>query len=140
MKYLFFVLALCISANLMAQSVAVHKDPRIDILIRKQAEVNNVSTRNSTKRRFAKGYRVLVASTTSRTEAVAARTKVLTYYPELKPYMNHQSPYFKVTAGNFLTRGEAAAYQKRMSAVFPGGVFIINATVEVKPENVEEKD
>lgn len=126
----------------MAQngSVAIYKDPRIDILLKKQAEINNVSTRNSAKRRTARGYRLLVASTNNRTEAIAARTKVLTYYPELKAYMYHQSPYFKVTAGNFLTRGEASAYQKRMNAVFSGGVFIINATIEVKPEDVEDKD
>ena len=140
MKHVFFLLAVFFSVNAMAQnSVAVIKDPRIDLLLKKQAEVNNVSTRNSTKRRFAKGYRLMVANTINRAEAITARTKVLTYYPELKAYMYHQSPYFKVTAGNFLTRSEASAYQKRVSNVLPGTV-IINATVEVKPEEVEDKD
>lgn len=139
MKQLFLLAALFFSAQLMAQSVVVHKDPRVDILLKKQAEVNNISTRNSAKRRFAKGYRVLVASTSNRNEAMAARTRVLTYFPELKPYTHHQSPYFKVTAGNFLTRAEAAAYQKRMAPHFPNGVFIINATVEVRPEDVEKE-
>lgn len=143
MKQLFLLMALFVSANLMAQStgsVSVYKDPRIDILLKKQAEVNNVSTRNSSSRRSSKGYRLLIASTNNRNEAIAARTKVLTYYPELKAYMFHQSPYFKVTAGNFVNRGDAVAYQKRMSAVFPGGVFVINATIEVKPEDVEDKE
>ncbi len=143
MKLLFFVLGLFISGSLMAQStgsVVVHKDPRVDVLLKKQAEVNNLSTRNSSKRRFAKGYRVMVANTTNRNEAMAARTKILTYYPELKPYLHHQSPYFRITAGNFLTRAEAVAYQKRMSNIFPNGVFIVNATVEVKPEEVENKE
>lgn len=141
MRYLFIAAALFVSANLMAQSngsVVVHKDPRIDVLVKKQAEVNNVSTRNSAKRRSAKGYRLMVASTTNRNEAIAARTKVLTYFPELKPYMHHQSPYFKVTAGNFLTRNEAVAYQKRMTPLFSGGVFVVNAIVEVEPEAVEK--
>lgn len=139
MKYVFFFVALFVSANLMAQSVAVYKDPRIDVLLKKQAEVNNVSTRNKTSRRTARGYRLLVANTNNRTEAMAARTKILTYYPELKPYLTHQAPYFKVAAGNFLTRAEASAYQRRMSSVLPGAV-IINATIEVKPEDVEDKD
>lgn len=129
-----------LSVQLSAQdAVMVHKDPRIDILLKKQAEVNNLSTRNSAKRRFAKGYRLLVASTNNRNEAMAARTKVLTYFPELKPYTHHQSPYFKVTAGNFLTRSDAAAYQKRLSSYFTT-VVIVNATVEVKPEDVERKE
>lgn len=139
MKYLFFVLALFVSGTLMAQSVAVHKDPRIEILIKKQAEINNASTRNSAKRRSSKGFRLLIANTSSRTDAMAARTKSLTYFPELKPYLVHQAPYFKITVGNFLTRAEAAAYQKRMASLFPGGIFIVNATIEVKPEEVEKE-
>lgn len=141
MKQIFLFAAMFFSVQLMAQNaVVVHKDPRIDVLLKKQAEVNNVSTRNATKRRNAKGYRVMVASTSNRKEAMAARTKVLTMFPELKPYTYHQSPYFKVTAGNFLTRAEAVSYQKRMSPHFPGGVSVINATIEVKPEDVEDKE
>ncbi|MFV0604729.1 MAG: SPOR domain-containing protein [Niabella sp.] len=141
MTRLFFLMVLFISSQVMAQqaaSVSVYKDPRIDVLIKKQAEVNDYSTRNASKRRNTKGYRLLVASTSNRNDAIAARTKVLTYYPELKAYMYHQSPYFKVTAGNFLTRADAAAYQKRMNANFAGGVFIINATIEVKPEDIKD--
>lgn len=120
--------------------VAVYKDPRIDVLLKKQAEANNLSTRNSSKRRTAKGYRILVISTNSREEAIAAKTAIYNYFPELKVYMWHQSPYYKVKAGNFLTRDEASSYQKRLGPVFPRGVFIMNDVVEVKPEAVDTKD
>ncbi|MBZ4191662.1 SPOR domain-containing protein [Niabella beijingensis] len=137
MKYLLLpVLLFFLSSQLKAQGgVAVYKDPRIDQLLKKQADVNNISTRNSTKRRTAPGYRLLIISTNNKAEAIAARTKIYSNFPELKPYMWHQSPYFKVKAGNFTSRQEAQAYQKRLSAFFPGGVFLMNDIVEVSPDS-----
>ncbi len=143
MKQLLFLGALFISANIFAQSlgsVAVYKDPRIEMLLKKQADVNNVSTRTATKRRTAKGYRLLVISTNNRNEAIAAKTKVYSSFPELKAYMWHQSPFYKVKAGNFTSRAEAVNYQKRLSSFFPNGVFIMNDIVEVKPEDIEEPE
>lgn len=137
MKYLLLpVFLFFLSSQLKAQGgVAVYKDPRIDLLLKKQADVNNISTRNSTKRRTAPGYRLLIISTNNKAEAIAARTKIYSNFPELKPYMWHQSPYFKVKAGNFTSRQEAQAYQKRLSAFFPGGVFLMNDIVEVSPDS-----
>ena len=143
MKQLLFLGALFISANIFAQSlgsVAVYKDPRIEMLLKKQADVNNVSTRTATKRRTAKGYRLLVISTNNRNEAIAAKTKVYSSFPELKAYMWHQSPFYKVKAGNFTSRADAVNYQKRLSSFFPNGVFIMNDIVEVKPEDIEEPE
>lgn len=141
MRYIFIAVALLITNFLLAQtttSVAIYKDPRIDVLLKKQAEVNNISTRSATKRRTARGYRLLIISTTNRSEALAARTKIFTNFPELKPYMWFQSPYTKVKAGNFTSRSEAQAYQKRMASVFPNGVHIMNDIVEIKPEDIPE--
>lgn len=143
MKQLLFLGALFISANIFGQSlgsVAVYKDPRIEMLLKKQADVNNVSTRTATKRRTAKGYRLLVISTNNRNEAIAAKTKVYSSFPELKAYMWHQSPFYKVKAGNFTSRADAVNYQKRLSSFFPNGVFIMNDIVEVKPEDIEEPE
>ncbi len=143
MKTLLFVSLLFLTTSLFAQttgSVNVYKDPRIDILLKKQAETNDLSTRNTSKRRTARGYRLLVVSSNNRGEALAARTKILTNFPELKAYMWYQSPYYKIKAGNFISRNEAEAYQKRMSSMFPGNIFIMNDTVEVKPEEADEQE
>ncbi|AHF14524.1 sporulation protein [Niabella soli DSM 19437] len=139
MKFLIPAVLLLVATGLHAQSdngsVTVHKDPRADLLLKKQADVNDASTRNSTKRRTASGYRLLVISTNSKQEAIAARTKIYSSFPELKPYMWHQSPYYKVKAGNFTSRKEAQAYQKKLAPYFPAGVFLINDVVEVNPED-----
>lgn len=54
-------------------SVIVHKDARLDLLVKKQAEINEATTRES--RRTDKGFRILLISTNSREEAIAAKLK-----------------------------------------------------------------
>ena len=114
-----------------SNSVIVHKDPRLDLLVKKQAQINEVTSRDA--RRSDKGFRLMIISTNNRDEAIAAKTKVYTYFPELKAYLWYQSPYFKLKAGNFKERKDAEAYQKRLNIYFPKGVFIMNDIIEVKP-------
>ena len=141
MKPLLAIITLLISFNLLAQdttwhktndtfSVIVHKDPRIDLLVKKQIQINEETSREA--RRVGKGYRLLVINTNKRDEAAAAKTKVYTYFPELKSYLLYQAPYFKLKVGNFKDRKEAEDYQKRLQKYFPKGVFIMNDTIEVK--------
>lgn len=121
-----------------ASSVVIHKDPRLDLLVNKQAQINEITTRDA--RKTGKGYRLMVISTNSRDEAIAAKTTIYTYFPELKAYLWHQSPYYKVKAGNFRDRKEAEQFQQRLSVYFPKGVYIMNDVVELKPEKNTEED
>ena len=117
-------------------SVLIHKDPRLDMLIKKQAQINEITSRDA--RRTDKGYRIIIISTNNRDEAISAKTKVYTYFPELKAYLWYQSPYFRVKAGNFKDRTDAEAYQKRMNVYFPKGVFIMKDIIEVKLSKMDE--
>lgn len=143
---LFSILFLCCAFTSFAQSdstwrmgasVVVHKDPRIDLLVQKQASINT-----ATKKMYGRtmrGYRLMVMNTNKRDEAIAAKTKVYTTFPELKAYLVYQAPFFRLKAGNFKTRDEASRYQRLMGAHFPKGVFIVNDTIEVKPEETPEE-
>jgi hypothetical protein len=115
-----------------SSSVTVHKDPRISLLVTKQMQVNELTSRDA--RKNGKGFRLLIIRTNNRDEALAAKSKVYTYFPELKAYLWHQSPYYNVKAGNFKDRKEAEAYQKKMNVYFPKGVFVMNDIVEIKLE------
>lgn len=139
MKNVFLLLALFIlktgfSQNTLdtSRSVVVHKDPRVDLLLSSQAATNAAIKKATT--RSARGYRLLIVNTNKRDEAIDAKTKVYTHFPDLKAYLVYQSPYFKLKAGNFRTRDEAERYRKTMSAIFPKGVFIIADTIELQPE------
>ncbi|HLG40676.1 MAG TPA: SPOR domain-containing protein [Chitinophagaceae bacterium] len=119
-------------------SVTVHKDPRLDLLVKKQIQINEETTREA--RKSGKGYRLMIISTSNRDEAIAAKTKVYTYFPELKAYLWHQSPYYKLKAGNFKERKDAEAYQKKLNAYFPKGVFIMNDIVELRSDKNSEEN
>ncbi len=114
-----------------SNTVIIHKDPRLEMLIKKQASINEITSRDA--RRTDKGFRLMIISTTNRDEAIAAKTKIYTYFPELKAYLWYQSPYFRVKAGNFKDRKDAETYQKRINTYFPRGVFIMKDVIEVKP-------
>ncbi len=127
------------SSGVFAQdSVIVHKDPRVDVLVKKQSSINKAVKKASI--RTMRGYRLLVVNTNKREEAMDAKAKIYTYFPDLKAYLSYQSPYFKLKAGNFKTRAEAEVYKKNMAAIFPKGVFIINDTIEIKPETEDEEN
>ena len=139
MKSAFVCLFSLVSINMYAQqltsdtsSVVIHKDSRIDLLVKKQAEINEETTRNA--RRVTKGFRLLVVNTNKRDEAISAKAKLYQYFPELKSYLLYQSPYFKLKAGNFKERKDAESYQKKLNAFFPKGVFVMNDMIEVKPD------
>ena len=149
MKFILSISVLIISTGTFAQvdktarkpdsiTVIVHKDTRLDLLVKKQAVINEATSRDG--RRTDKGFRLLIISTNNREEAFAAKTKVLTHFPDLKAYMWYQSPYFRVKAGNFKDRKDAESYQRRMNTYFPRGVFIMKDIIEVKPGKGGEED
>ena len=113
-----------------ANAVIIHKDPRLDLLVKKQAEVNKVTGVDN--RKTDKGYRILVISTNNREEALKAKTKIYTYFPDLKAYLWYQSPYFRVKAGNFKDKQTADKYKNRLSVYFPNGVFVMKDIIEQK--------
>ncbi|MBD0366961.1 MAG: SPOR domain-containing protein [Flavisolibacter sp.] len=124
--------------TLQTASVIIHKDPRIDLLVKKKAAINKNAKKSVA--RTGRGYRLLILSTNNREEAIDAKTKVYTYFPDLKVYLSYQTPFFKLKAGNFQTRAEAERYRKNMATLFPGGVFIINDTIEIKAEKTTTEE
>ena len=62
--------------NADSNSIVVHKDPRIDMLVRKQIQINEETSRDS--RRIVKGWRLMVITTNKRDEAIAAKTRIYT--------------------------------------------------------------
>src|SRR4030095_4883037 len=120
MKKLYLLLVLGVSLNTFAQidsgSVIVHKDPRLSLLVKKQAQINEETTRNN--RRSMPGFRIQVINTTDRSNAIDAKSKVYKLYPELKAYLLYQSPYFRLKVGNFKTREDAEEYLKSLTRDF----------------------
>lgn len=139
MKSLLFIIGSIISLSSVGQekpTVIVHKDPRIDQLVKKQIEINEFNTRDA--RRFVQGFRILILSTNDRAKADEAKMTVYKNFPELKAYMQYQSPYFKLKVGNFKDQKEADVYLKKLQLYFPASVYIIRDMIEVNPDKSTE--
>ena len=142
MKPLIGILLLLTSLRLSAQTdtntVVVHKDPRIDWLVKKQIEINEVTTRNA--RRSAPGFRILVINTNDRNKAFTAKSKIYQEFPELKAYLMYQSPFYKLKVGNFKERNDADEYLSAIKQYFPTGVYIVRDVIEVNPDKSGEPE
>ncbi|QNA45476.1 SPOR domain-containing protein [Lacibacter sediminis] len=82
-------------------------------------------------KKMVNGYQLQVLNTTDRTEALNAKSLLLTKYPQQKTFLMYQSPYYKIRFGNFLTQTEALSYQKKVKTHFTN-VFVIPAKFEIK--------
>ena len=111
--------------------VEVVKDPRIDLLLAKQEELNKkVFLENN---RTAPGFRVMVISTNDRSKGLEVKTRLMRDYPEHKTYLIYQSPYFKILIGNFRNKADAESLQRQISRTYPTGVIVVPTMVELKP-------
>lgn len=137
-----FILLLLVTCSLASfaqttsNAVVVHKDPRIDQLVKKQMEINEYTTRDN--RRTAKGFRIQVVSTRDRNEAISAKTKMLQSFPAHNSYIQYNAPFFKLKLGNFKTRAEAEQVMRQVVKFYPSGSFIVAETIEVKLDKLEE--
>ena len=136
MRHLIFFCLLLSSIPSIAQTdsgtVVVHKDPRIELLINKQIEINEYTTRNA--RRNVQGYRILVINTNDRAKATEAKARIYQKFRELPAYLMYQSPFYKLKVGNFREREEAEQYLADIQRLFPTGVFVVRDVIEVKPD------
>lgn len=113
--------------------VVVFKDYRLDILARKEAELNTAILK--TEARLAKGYRLMVLNTSDKDYAFKVRAELLQKFPEQKPYMWFANPYIRIKFGNFRTKEEADVYKKQISKMLNGAnIYYLPETIEVVPD------
>jgi hypothetical protein len=136
MKFILTLFTVLLSFGAFAQndsgSVAIHKDHRVDLLIAKQIEINEITTRNA--RRTGPGFRILVINTNDRNKAYEAKTQIYQSFPELKAYLMYQTPFIKLKVGNFKTRPEAEEYVESLKRLFPTGVYVVRDVIEMNNE------
>ena len=136
MKIFAFLVVLFASLRVNAQndtgSVVINKDPRIDMLIKKQIDINEETTRDT--RRTAPGYRIQVINSNDRNKVFAVKAKIYQLYPKLKPYLMYQPPFYKLKVGNFRTKEEAEEYRQELARQFPAGLYVVKDVIEVKPD------
>jgi hypothetical protein len=117
-------------------ALVVHKDNRIEVLLKKQANINKTAIYKTNGGQY-KGYRVMVLSTNDKELAYRTKGSLLGRYPDSRIYMSYQTPFYKLKMGDFLKRGDAEDLRKELSVMFPRGVFIVSDIIQLTPD--EEK-
>jgi hypothetical protein len=119
--------------------VAIIKDYRLDILARKESEVNTAILKSQA--RTAKGYSLMVLNTSDKDYDFKFRNELLQKFPEQKPYMWYANPYIRIKFGNFRTKEEAEYYRKQISQMLNGAnIYFLNETIEVVPDKDFDPD
>ncbi len=127
-----------LAAGLCAQpetnnNIVVRQDPRLDHLVNKHIDVNEVNTRDS--RRFVPGFRILAISSNNRNKVIEAKSAIYRKFPELNSYMMYQSPFFRLKVGNFRDRLDAEEYLSGIQEMFPDNkAYVVPDRIEVRPE------
>jgi len=145
MTKLVLFLIICFSINnsfaqtvydTLSNGAIITKDARYDLLVNKKAEINKKA---ADAKKSTKGFRIQVLNTTDRTQALTAKSKLLSLYPEHKTYLMYQAPYFKLRIGNFEEKKDADDLKKELNRLFPTGVFVIPSEIELKTDKEKEE-
>lgn len=115
-------------------AIKVFKDPRLDILGKKEAEFNSSGIRS------AKGYRLFVLKSNDREQVMRVRAQLMQVFPDQKPYMIFQAPFIKLKFGDFVEKTDAEKYRLQImkAKIVPGNVYVVPEIVEVKPDKNKE--
>jgi len=118
--------------NAQTTGTEIVKDPRLDLLLKKQVELNKkVYLENN---RTAQGFRILVLNTGDREKAMDTKSKLMRDFPEHKTYLVYKSPHYKIQIGNFRSREDAEGLRMQISKIYKASAIVVPSTIEVKPE------
>jgi hypothetical protein len=138
-RYNFLLSFICLAFFAVAQppvGVVLHKDSRIDVLLKKQADINKVAVVKTSSGKY-KGFRVMALNTNDRELAYKTKAQLLSRFPDYSVYMSYQTPFFKLKIGDFIKRADAEDLRKHLSMMIKQGVYIVPDVVILKPDDVE---
>ncbi len=117
--------------------VQVFRDYRLDLLAKKQWEINKLSTYKSSSGKF-KGYRIQVLNTNNRELAYQTRGKLLRSFPDVNVYMAYQAPNYKLRVGDFVKKEDAEKLKKQVEIILGSTTYIVPDLVTLSPEEQEK--
>ena len=113
------------------QHVSVNSDPRVNALVKKSREIKEAEYLTAIKN--MSGFRLQVINTNDRNKALSVKTRMLSDFPEENTYFIYHAPYFKIQMGNFRTREDAEELLQKVKKIYPAGIFIVPAKIQMKP-------
>lgn len=117
-----FILLIFIQLTVAAQpeQVKISKDPRIDELLNKHIQFNEVQG-------SIPGYRLQIYSGSgnySKGNAINERSRFMGRYSDVEAYIIFNTPYYIVRVGNFRTRLDAEAFRQKIIEQYPEAYIV----------------
>ena len=99
--------------------VTVIKDARID-------KVSKEIAGGESQKPKAKGYRVQVISSSTKSVVDGERAKLIAANRQHKTYIDYKAPNFRLRVGNFRTRLEAEKFQHDIKGDYPNTLIVVD--------------
>ena len=113
--FLISLVSLMITVSLQGQSL--HEDPAVTQLMDDFVEYNKTHTE-------VRGWRIQVLSTTDRRTMESTETKFRRIFPEYQLHFEHQSPFYNLKTGAFLSQQDARPMLRLLQKDFPGAYLV----------------
>ncbi len=114
---LLITLSLLFFFGLSQAQVNVQADPRISMMV-------SADIQNNKSSEFVSGWRVLIVSSSDRTKIMNTKAAFLGEFPRIKAEWTYTDPYYKLKAGAFLSKLEAAKLLYKIKKKYPGATII----------------
>ncbi len=98
-----------------AGKVIIHQDPAIKQLVSGHISSNGESS-------VMEGFRIQLYSGSSKkakTDALAAKGKFLSIFPDIPVYLEYNAPFWRVRAGDFRSKNESMELYSKLKSFFP---------------------
>lgn len=100
-----------------------YTNKEVKIISNNQKEIENLVNKYKQKLKNTGGYegwRLQIKFTSKREDIVPYQIKFASLYPEIPAQITFDSPYYKLSAGNYRTRNEALKTKNIIRKNFPG--------------------
>ena len=124
-----YILFICFPIFLIGQNTDSLQITQTTLLGDRKVEVLHERYIKLNKEKGVMGWRLQIYSDTEREKAQEVRIKFLQNFPEVKAYMSHKSPYFKVVIGNFYTKLQAKKVQNEIQNKY--NCYIVPSEIEL---------
>ena len=127
MKHLATLILLVVSLSGLAQEgkIEIIKDPRLDALVRDQADRNLVGGIPQVP-----GFRVQMIFDSDKAKINSLRSRFIAQHPGVDTYVVYSAPNYILKAGNYMERGDALRLRDRSLRLFPTA-FVVKEMINM---------
>ena len=127
LKQILIIISVTLYSAAFAQTgqVTVHKDERIDALVKQKGAIIPPATAPQMS-----GYRIQLIFDSNKKLVDDAKTKFVNDHPKVDTYVAYNAPHFVLKVGDFRTKQDAERFREMLMREYPTS-FVIKETINL---------